>query len=111
MPFDQSVLNFIIERYFQSGNVERMHTGAGIVVPMISSFLEMNSIFRHEPEGLQAHLRQRKILEYCPVCMAGNDGGDAPVIVGRPFVEAFIHLIAEARIRGGAGRVFHTAPL
>jgi len=45
------------------------------------------------------------------VGVAGNDRGNAPIITDRPFMEAFVHFVAEAGIRGGAGRVFYPTPL
>jgi len=88
-----------------------MYTGARVVVAGITPVLQIGDIFMLESERLQAHLRQRKILEDCPVGVASNDGGDTPVIVSRPFVEAFVHFVAEAGIRSGAGRVFYPTPL
>jgi len=43
--------------------------------------------------------------------MTSDDGGDTPVIVGRPLVEAFVHFIAQTWVRGGAGGIFHAGPL
>jgi len=45
------------------------------------------------------------------VGVAGDYGGDASVIADRPFMEVFVHLIAESGIGGGAGRVFYAGPL
>ena len=43
--------------------------------------------------------------------VAGDDGVDTPIIAGCPFVEVFVYFIAEAGIRGGAGRVFYPSTL
>ena len=37
--------------------------------------------------------------------MAGDDGGYALVVMGCPFMEAFVYFIAEAGVGGGSGRV------
>ena len=57
-PFDHIKVWAFIKSDLNPGNTRRMHTGTGIVVPMISSFLEMGSIIHCKMERLQTQLRQ-----------------------------------------------------
>lgn len=37
--------------------------------------------------------------------VAGDDCGDAPVVMGCPFVQTFVYFVAEAGVGGSSGRV------
>ena len=46
-------------------------------------------------------LRQRQVLENCPVGAARDDGGKSLVVLVAPLMEPFVHLVAQSGIEGG----------
>jgi len=109
-PFDQPKTRAVLEGDLDPGDAERMNAGTGVVVASIGLILDLDAV------GLDlrfqvAPLRQRQVLEHRPVGVAGDDGGDALIVAACPFVEPFVHFVAQAGIEGGAGRVLNAAAL
>ncbi len=109
-PLDQPKTRTVFESDLDPGDTERMNAGTGVVIAFVGLMVDLDA--KGLDLGLQvALLRQRKVLEDRPVGVAGDDGGDALVVMVCPFMEALVHLVAQAGIEGGAGRVLYAAPL
>jgi len=111
-PLDQAKpwTGAAVEGDLDPGDAERMDAGARVVVAPVRLMLDLDAVGLDL--GFQvAALRKRQILEDRPMGVTGNDRGNALVIVVRPLVELPVHLVAQAGIEGGPGRVLGAAPL
>ncbi len=75
-----------IESDFEPGNAQRVDAGTGVVIVPVGLVLDLDA-FGLDLGFQVSSLRQRQVFKNCPMGVAGNDRGNALVIVVCPFME------------------------